>query len=99
MKTQGKFRKKPVVIDAMLYNGHNFFQLAGWIRELGGDPSVINQLSDRSNVIYIQTLENTVEAYPGWYIIRGVKGEFYSCEPEVFELTYEEAEDDHTNNC
>lgn len=96
MKTQGKFKKKPVVIDAMLYNGHNFFQLAAWVRELGGDPMMIHQVNE---TLVIDTMEGPMQALPGWYIIRGVKGEFYSCAPDVFELTYEEAEDDHTNNC
>lgn len=41
--------------------------------------------------LYIETLEGTHHASVGDYIIRGVKGEFYPCKPDVFELTYQES--------
>lgn len=42
-------------------------------------------------VIEIETLEGTMRAEPGDWIIRGVKGEFYPCKPDIFEATYETA--------
>lgn len=91
MKTQGKFRKKPIEIDAIQYTGSNFFDVADWIRSFRVNPRDI--ISQENTTLIVQTLENKMDAYPGWYIIRGVKGEFYSCEPEIFELTYEEVEE------
>jgi hypothetical protein len=38
----------------------------------------------------LQTLEGTMAANPGDWIIRGIKNEFYSCRPDIFEATYEE---------
>ena len=41
----------------------------------------------------IETLEGTMKADKGDWIIRGVKGELYPCKPDVFDLTYEEVEE------
>jgi hypothetical protein len=82
-----RFRKKPVVIDAMQFDGINQFALMGWAASFGGEA--------RWNIydgrIYINTLEGQMEASPGDWIIRGVKGEFYPCKPDIFEATYEPA--------
>lgn len=43
--------------------------------------------------LIIATLEGMMIAKPGWWIIRGVRGEFYPCEPEIFEETYEKVEE------
>lgn len=45
------------------------------------------------NFIEIETLEGTMQASPGDYIIKGVQGEFYPCKPEIFEATYEAVDD------
>lgn len=41
-------------------------------------------------IMYIETLEGTMKASVGDYIIKGVNGEFYPCKPDIFEKTYEE---------
>lgn len=86
-----KFRKKPVVIEAV--------QVPMNRRDLG---STIVQLLYRYECqdwcttddggIDIKTLEGVMHASPGDWIIRGVKGEFYPCKPDIFEATYERAE-------
>lgn len=43
---------------------------------------------------YIETLEGTMEARPGDWIIRGIRGELYPCKPDVFENTYEIVEEE-----
>lgn len=77
-----KYRKKPVVIDAVQWTGGNAVPLLDWIgdsgRQLG--PSLL-----------IETLEGVHEASLGDWIIKGVKGEFYPCKPDIFEATYEPA--------
>lgn len=82
-----KFVKRPVVIDAyQLTEGGSFERAAAWINSEGGNAS--------ATFLYllINTLEGTMEAGSGWWVIKGVKGEFYPCEPEIFELTYSKAD-------
>jgi hypothetical protein len=78
-----KFRKKPVVIDAMQFNGKNFDEIEAFV---GGDASV------KGSEVIIATLEGAMHASLGDWIIKGVKGEFYPCKPDIFEKTYEAVE-------
>lgn len=83
-----KYRKKPVVIEAVQWNGENFQQ----IDEFTGGNKVHRVGSwDKSvdNSIVIPTLEGDHRALVGDYIIKGVQGEFYPCKPDIFEQTYE----------
>ena len=75
-----KFRKKPVVIEA-----------TQWFK-IGDHPQVIykdacDAFPDQHCVI--KTLEGWMRVTAGDYIIKGVRGEFYPCKPDIFELTYE----------
>jgi hypothetical protein len=90
-----QFRKKPVVIEAVQF--HDF----------GDHPAVKHALKHRETgailgtsapfkvptraVFAIETLEGWHEVTPGDWIIKGVKGEFYPCKPDIFEQTYEPA--------
>jgi len=80
-----KFRKRPVVIDAVKWDGKNKDEIQGFIR----DPLIWG--FDRNDDLYIETLEGRHFATVGDYIIKGVKGEFYPCKSDIFELTYEVA--------
>lgn len=82
-----KFRKKPVVIEAVQWNGNNRNEIAEFMGELFPKPTVNEQIE-----IYIFTLEGTMIASKYDWIIKGVKGEFYPCKPDIFEATYEAAE-------
>lgn len=87
-----KYRKKPVEVEV--------FKWLGDIRQ-SEDPEWIitaiydNKVSfgiDRGNsrpIMLIETLEGTMTAYPGDYIIQGVQGEIYPCKADIFEQTYE----------
>ena len=81
-----KFRKKPVVIEAVQWIDGNGFILADWC---GGRLEKAENPDDAK--IVIQTLEGAITASHGDYIIRGVKGEFYPCKPDIFAGTYEAA--------
>lgn len=84
-----KFRKKPVTIEARLYNGpasHDAIDIARWC---GGE---IRVSTDGPPRFVIPTLEGDHTANPGDWIIRGVHGEFYPCKPEIFAMTYEPVE-------
>ena len=80
-----KFRKKPVVIEAMQFtDALKFEELAAFMR------GATFNIYERS--VKIHTLEGIMEASPGDWIIRGVKGEFYPCKPDIFTATYEPVE-------
>ncbi len=81
-----KFRKKPVEIEAVKLTESSIQECIDFI----GDQC--QQWQDQSGrvILNIFTLEGVVEASLGDWIIRGIKGEFYPCKPDIFELTYEE---------
>jgi len=76
-----KYRKKPVVIEAIQYTGANINDIARFV----GD---VPNWSPDSDSYDIETLEGTMTAEHGDWIIKGVKGEFYPCKPDIFEQTY-----------
>lgn len=78
-----KFRKKPVVIEAIQWDGNNEVEIALFMdKTFRKHPKNVYQLQ-------IPTLEGLMMANIGDYIIKGVKGEFYPCKPDIFEQTYE----------
>jgi len=85
--TMAKYRKKPVVVDA--------WQLPMWdadTRVFDGDPHIIFKREGGKIVeAIITTLEGTMTASVGDWIIRGVKGELYPCKPDIFAATYDPA--------
>lgn len=81
-----KYRKKPVVIDAILFNEQSD------MRDICKFMGVKISIDVRKQGIIIPTLEGDHLASFGDYIIKGVKGEFYPCKPDIFEMTYEIAE-------
>jgi hypothetical protein len=82
-----KFRKKPVVIDAIQFDG-NMPEICTFIGGRNGERYVARP----PDAIGIETLEGTMWASKGDWIIKGVHGEFYPCKPEIFEKTYEAVE-------
>lgn len=87
-----KFRKKPVVIEAFKWTGDaNQAEDPEWIVEAIEAGSVRFSGSGGSGVcMMIDTLEGTLIASRGDWIIRGIKGELYPCKPDIFDATYEE---------
>lgn len=88
------FRKKPVTVIAHRIGDD------GWPDEIWqgvNDKQIVLYLGRDGNKcvtghVEIRTLEGTMRGEVGDWIIRGVKGEFYPCKPDVFEATYEAAE-------
>lgn len=78
-----KFRKKPVVIEAWQFIGLDGLSTMPWWAQ--------GRAQDRagSASLFLSTLEGVMEASPGDWIIRGVKGEIYPCKPDIFAATYE----------
>lgn len=87
-----KYRKKPVIIEARLWEHkkpQDAAPLLRWIREEGHQADFDPFTGD----ILIDTLEGVMRARSGDYILQGVQGEFYPCKPDIFEKTYELVED------
>lgn len=80
-----KFRKKPIVIEAVQFDGT-------WPEEFFGRPIKDASINYADEIIYIHTKEGIMKANKGDWIIKGIKGEFYPCKPDIFEATYEKAE-------
>jgi len=84
------FRKRPVDVQAWQLSKdlREVRDIANWIESSGGATS-IPFLPSSEHVLSVVTLEGEMKAGPGWWIIRGVKGEFYPCAPDIFAATYE----------
>jgi len=95
--TPRQYRKKPVVIDAMLFL-NNGDAVLNWVNEgqakIGRRTALWHQFEfpdDAKWGLMIPTLEGQHIATPGDWIIRGVAGEHYPCKPDIFAATYEPA--------
>ena len=80
-----KFKKKPIVIEAIQYDGtmESFSQIQEWCNTIE-----VTAYNDRK--LRIPTLKGCHDASIGDWIIKGVKGEFYPCKPDIFQETYDE---------
>lgn len=87
--TPRKYIKKPVVIEAIKFTKDNWPGVCEFTKGLA-NPMVIERHPDGKCWCTIHTLEGDHTAMEGDYIIKGVKGEFYPCKPDIFEQTYEE---------
>jgi len=90
-----KYRKKPVVIEAHVWDG-DWEELRNWADRAsdGAGTSIHYCEKNNTSYIYIRTLEGRVDAPVGNYVICGVNGEFYSCDPEIFNKSYELVENE-----
>ena len=84
--TMAKYRKKPVVIEAIRWTGDNYGEIERFI-----DGATMLRTLHNVNLI-IGTFEGDHIASKGDFIIKGVHGEFYPCKPDNFEKTYEYVE-------
>jgi hypothetical protein len=80
----GRYRKKPVIIEAIQWDGTH-----------GGADAIASafgvdakRLEFGNGVLDVVTLEGSLSASPGDWIIRGIKGELYPCKPDIFAATY-----------
>ena len=94
-----QFRKKPVVIEAVQFTVTNWKEIEEWTGDIAhaggnwkhyaaGEPYLT---ANDSPYLTVSTLEGKMTAVPGDWIIKGVKGEFYPCKPDIFEATYDPA--------
>ena len=76
-----KYKTKPCEIEAIQWTGKNIIELLDW----GQGKILWNDVED----LFIDTLEGRMKANINDYIIKGLRGEFYPCKPDVFEKKYE----------
>lgn len=93
-----KFRKKPVVIDAVQFDGHNGTEIMLFVGKTLAYGSVISHMErefdnipNEAYSIIIPTLEGDMRAIKTDWIIRGIQGEYYPCKDDIFRETYETA--------
>lgn len=82
----GRYRKKPVVVEAVQWDGENTNEVLKFA------PSSVSYSNLGGLHLKIHTLEGVMRAGVGWWIIKGVEGEFYPCKPDIFAATYEPEE-------
>lgn len=99
-----KYRKKPVEIEAIELKRSDA-NIKGVVQFIEGhsidtthSPMALQRWGEycelvRERGLEIETLEGTMKASIGDYIIKGVQGEFYPCKPDIFHATYEKVED------
>lgn len=76
-----KYKKKPIIVTAMLYEGQCSIIKA---------CEFMGVKDNRKDYLEITTLEGIMKVSKGDYIIKGIKGEFYPCKPDIFHHTYDE---------
>lgn len=87
-----KYRKKPVVIEAKQLTENTLLEVMRWAH--AGTPPEMNAIIlPAHGGANVRTLEGHLHASWGDWIIKGVKGEFYPCKPDIFAATYEVAHD------
>lgn len=82
-----RFRKRPVIIEAMQFTGDNLEAIAAFIGETPPHEAI------DAGMYVIKTLEGDMAAFPYDWIIKGVQGEFYPCKADIFAETYEPVTD------
>lgn len=89
-----RFKKKPVIIEAVELTEENMEEVARWINENSTRTAYIGKSDfDGRRVLIINTLEGKYQAYPGVdIIVKGTRGEFYPVKRDIFEEIYEPAE-------
>ena len=93
-----KYRKKPVVIEAVVWTGGNHREMFDFLTNNTMTDKLIEPYGKYFRIYHsrveggliIKTLEGEHIASIGDYIIKGVEGEFYPCKPDIFEKIYEE---------
>jgi len=86
-----KFRKKPVVIEAVQWTGGHYSEqeVNSFLDKSGGEDRSWEWEGSPPHAILIRTLEGTMRADLQDWIIKGVQGEYYPCKPDIFKETYE----------
>lgn len=95
--TTMKFRKKPVIIEAMQFDGwiRTADPICRWANDGAEEPWItyVTIRGVEAEDMMVHTLEGDMGVSPGDWVIKGVKGEFYPCKPDIFEATYDRVQE------
>ena len=80
-----KYVKKPIIVEAIIWEGTNRQE----VFEFCSKAHITYEFGSSVPMLTIATLEGPMKASIKDYIIKGIKGEFYACKPDVFKLTYD----------
>lgn len=88
------YKKKPVKVEAIQWTGNNLREVVDFTGEtiryhIDDSDWQVGKAAPQTR-IWIKTLEGNLQVSVGDYIIKGVKGEYYPCKPDIFKSTYEE---------
>jgi len=84
-----KYRKKPIEVEAIKFDGYNHKQIKEWSN---GKVLSAKPWKEHYSVMEVHTLEGIMDVNIGDWIIKGIKGEFYPCKHDIFIATYEAVE-------
>jgi len=84
-----KYRKRPVIVEAVQFTGNNVDIIKEWVSKKELDTV---KTYPESSSLFIYTLEGIMEARVDDWIIKGINGEFYPCKPDIFKNTYDKYE-------
>lgn len=102
MTQPAKYRKKPVVVEAILYTGSNHVEVQAFTGAFHFGPVASEDRDadpDITAEVYDELHSTWVGVKDGQWVIRGVKGEFYPCDAEVFDATYDLAVEAALRRC
>lgn len=86
-----KFRKKPIIVEAIQNTGGNKLEINAFVgKKLEHGKFTCDDTGNNGFPLVISTLEGDMVCSVGDWVIKGIKGEFYPCKPDIFEQTYEE---------
>lgn len=85
-----KWRKKPVIIEAVQWTGENHLEILAFCKEFA---EIWTPVDTDETICEIHTLEGIMTASINDYIIKGIHGEFYPCKPSIFAKTYDLVEE------
>ena len=81
--------KKPLIIQAIEYKSNNLDVITDWVMEGREDEVTLDYISGNTpSGFLISTLEGIMTVCDGDFVIKGIKGEFYPCKPDIFNETY-----------
>jgi len=87
-----RFKKKSVIVEAVQFTG-NFQEIFDWVGQWNPEDDGQGMWeSESGKILIIDTLEGEMKTEINDWIIRGIKGEFYPCKPDIFAATYEKVE-------
>ena len=79
------YRKKPLVVEALQWTGFNLNEVMGFCPVIQAEKGLMDKFPE----LYIRTLEGEMHVSLDDFIIKGIRGEFYACKPDIFWETYE----------